>query len=113
MVFLFVFLKQNRPYSIQNIFDNLLQTIKKPVLQKLVEELVQEKEIVVKEYGKSCIYLVNQDKINVTSEEELKEIDEENKHTAQTIADLKEKVKEIQKGDLVFINVKFFEFMFF
>ena len=111
---------QNRPYSAINIFDNLHGAIKKSQLQKILDALVDEGSLIMKEYN-SKIYLFNQDKleIKVTDadiEEIQKEIDakrEENKLLKEEIAsknnelkiltttltddELKAKIKEMKK----------------
>jgi len=51
--------KQNRPYSVQNVIDNLHGRIKKVQAQKILDELSDDKILVCKEYGKAKIYLIN------------------------------------------------------
>ena len=53
--------RQNRPYSVQNIIDNLHGRVKKKQVEKITEGLVEEKVLTVKEYGKSKIFMINQD----------------------------------------------------
>lgn len=53
--------KTNRPYSLINIFDNLHGKVKKPVLLKMLEQLVVKNKLTCKEFGKARIYLINQD----------------------------------------------------
>lgn len=52
--------KQNRPYNALNVHDNLRGTIKKAQVMRLMDELVEEKVLVMKEYGKQRVYLYNQ-----------------------------------------------------
>ena len=52
--------RQNRPYSVQNIIDNLHGRVKKKQVEKITEGLVEEKVLTVKEYGKSKIFMINQ-----------------------------------------------------
>ena len=111
---------QNRPYSAINIFDNLHGAIKKSQLQKILDALVDEGSLIMKEYN-SKIYLFNQDKLEIKVsdadiEEIQKEIDakrEENKQLKEEIAsknnelkiltltltdeELKAKIKEMKK----------------
>ena len=111
---------QNRPYSLINIFDNLHGAIKKSQLGKILDALVDEGSLIVKEYN-SKIYLFNQDKLEtkVTDadiDEIQKEIDEKrevNKQLKEEIAsknnelkiltltltddELKAKIKEMKK----------------
>jgi len=51
--------KQNRPYSIQNILDNMHGKVKKTICQKVLDDLTEEKLLTCKEYGKAKIYLIN------------------------------------------------------
>jgi len=37
--------KTNRPYSLQNIFDNMHGKIKKSVMQKALDKLVEKEEL--------------------------------------------------------------------
>ena len=60
--------KQNRPYSLINIFDNLHGKFKKPDLQKTLDRLVKEKKLVEKEFGKCLVYWFNQELIEVNKE---------------------------------------------
>ena len=111
---------QNRPYSLQNIFDNLHGSIKKGQLGKILDSLVDEGSLIMKEYN-SKIYLFNQDKLEIkVSDSDInelqKEIDEkreENKQlkdeissnnnelklltTTLTDDELKAKIKEMKK----------------
>ena len=111
---------QNRPYSLVNIFDNLHGAIKKSQLGKILDALVEEGSLIMKEYN-SKIYLFNQDKLDfkVTDadiEQIQKEIDEnreehkklkdeissrsnELKILTMTLTDdeLKAKIKELKK----------------
>lgn len=111
---------QNRPYSLINIFDNLHGAVKKAQLGKILDALVDEGSLIMKEYN-SKIYLFNQDKLDVKVtdadiEQIQKEIDkkrEENKKLREEIAsnnndlkiltltltddELKAKIKEMKK----------------
>jgi 26S proteasome regulatory subunit (ATPase 3-interacting protein) len=60
--------KQNRPYSLINVFDNLHGKIKKPDLQKILDKLVKDKKLIEKEFGKCLVYWYNQDLIEVNKE---------------------------------------------
>ena len=111
---------QNRPYSLVNIFENLHGAVKKSQLAKILDALVDEGSLIMKEYN-SKIYLFNQDKLEIKVsdadiEEIQKEIDikrEENKQLKEEIAsknnelkiltltltddELKAKIKEMKK----------------
>ena len=55
---------QNRPYSLINIFDNLHGAVKKSQLVKILDTLVDEGSLIMKEYN-TKIYLFNQDKLDI------------------------------------------------
>ncbi|KAL9642542.1 hypothetical protein ABK040_011109 [Willaertia magna] len=69
--------KQNRPYSLQQIIDNLGGQIKKAMATKCVDKLEQSNELVCKTNGKQKIYFRTQEGLEVLSKEALKEIDTE------------------------------------
>jgi hypothetical protein len=52
-------IRQNRPYSIQNIMDNLRGAIPKKICETVLDTLCEEKVLQLKEYGKAKIYLAN------------------------------------------------------
>ena len=52
---------QNRPYSIQNVMDNMHGRVPRKICQDVLDALTAEKHITEKEYGKAKIYLANQD----------------------------------------------------
>ena len=66
---------QNRPYSIQNVMDNMHGRIHRKICQQVLDDLSDEKVLVCKEFGKAKIYLANQDKFPETSKEELADLD--------------------------------------
>ena len=57
--------KQNRPYNLLNIFDNLHGKIKKPILENALDELISENVLVAKDFGKIRIYMLKQDNFKV------------------------------------------------
>lgn len=67
----------NRPYSVQNVFDNLRGAVKKASLQKVMDTLTAEGRLQMKEFGKAKIYLVNQKLLQEASPEELQQIESE------------------------------------
>lgn len=58
----------NRPYSLINIFDNLKGRIKKPVIQKSLDDLVDQQLIEKKDFKKMAVYYYNQRNIVVDQE---------------------------------------------
>lgn len=51
---------QNRPYNVQNVFDNLHGIVPKAQVQTILDTLVSNGKVVMKEYGKLKIYLTAQ-----------------------------------------------------
>ena len=47
--------KQNRPYSLINIFDNLHAAVKKPLLEKILDDLCEESKLKVKDFNKNML----------------------------------------------------------
>ena len=81
---------QNRPYSLINIFDNLHGAVKKSQLQKILDELVSEGSLIVKEYN-TKIYLFNQEKLDIkVSQADLDQLEKE-------ISEQREKNKELRE----------------
>lgn len=68
-------IRQNRPYSIQNILDNLRGTVPKKICETVLDALCSEKVLTMKEYGKAKIYLANQDNFPVSNPDQLAAID--------------------------------------
>lgn len=52
--------QQNRPYNVQNVFDNLHGTVPKAQVQQLLDSLSATGRLFSKEYGKSRVYLSGQ-----------------------------------------------------
>jgi len=67
--------QQNRPYSIQNIMDNMHGRIPKKICENVLQKLVDENHLSCKEFGKAKVYLANQDKFPTTSQAELDALD--------------------------------------
>ncbi|CAG7824617.1 unnamed protein product [Allacma fusca] len=67
--------KQNRPYSLNDIVNNLLNAFGKAVVQKAIDKLVQDGKIQEKVYGKQKVYLVDQSLFKEESPVELQAMD--------------------------------------
>ncbi|KAJ3068885.1 hypothetical protein HDU99_003079, partial [Rhizoclosmatium hyalinum] len=66
---------QNRPYNSTDVFTNLHSKIGKTLVGKILDKLVEEKEITGKAFGKTMVYFANQDASDVPSTEEMREMD--------------------------------------
>jgi hypothetical protein len=87
-------IKQNRPYSLQNVLDNMQGRVKKSTGTKVLDDLSAEGILTCKEFGKVKVYLANQDNFPTVSTEELAKIDaaikEAKDHLATRLAKLKD-----------------------
>jgi Fe2+ or Zn2+ uptake regulation protein len=81
---------QNRPYSHQNVFDNLHGKVKKASVPKILDALADAGKLVRKDFGKAKIYLADQSQYPPVSQEEVTAQD-------QVIADLKEQVNQAKE----------------
>ena len=79
--------QQNRPYSIQNIMDNMHGRIPKKICETVLQKLTDQAHLVCKEFGKAKVYLANQDKFPETNPKQLEELDE-------TISGKRQKLEE-------------------
>jgi len=68
-------IKQNRPYSLQNVLDNMQGRVKKSTGTKVLDDLSEEGVLTCKEFGKVKVYLANQDNFPTVSTEELAKLD--------------------------------------
>lgn len=85
---------QNRPYSTNDIFNNLHEEIKKPAIQKALDQLVETGAIIEKVYGKQKVYVVKQEDMNVKDlERELQDLDSELSEISQKLASVEQKLK--------------------
>lgn len=53
-------LQQNRPYTALVVYENLHQSIKKPALVKIMDELSEEGVLQLKDFKKVRVYLAKQ-----------------------------------------------------
>lgn len=68
---------QNRPYSSNDIFNNLHKEHGKTAVVRALEQLAQDDKIKEKTYGKQKIYFANQDEFPDVAEAELSAMDQE------------------------------------
>ena len=68
-------IKQNRPYSLQNVIDNMHGKVPRKICQTVLDALTDQKVLQMKEYGKAKLYLANQDNFPEPSPEELAQLD--------------------------------------
>jgi len=68
---------QNRPYSTQDVFMNLHKEHGKPVIQRVIDQLVLDNLLKEKVNGKQKCYVINQENLPTASESELAALDAE------------------------------------
>ena len=90
-------LAQNRPYSAQNVFDNLHGKVKKALVPKILDKLVADGKLQMKEYGKARIYLGNQDQYPEVSNDELERMDSENAQLKEKLMNMTQEVDGLEK----------------
>lgn len=88
-------IEQNRPYSLLNVIDNNQGKIKKKMAEQIAEQLVKENVLSFKDYGKSRIFMANQDQFPETSKDELAVLDQEIQEKKDSQADLQKVLKDL------------------
>ena len=91
-------LRNNRPYSVQGLVDNMGGQVKKAMAQKCVDKLVSSGKVTLKENKKAKVYFVNQDDLPVLSEDELKKLDEKIKKKTLESQELKVEIVNLTKN---------------
>jgi hypothetical protein len=86
---------QNRPYSLINICDNLHGSIKKAQLQKILDSLTEEGELLCKEY-QSKIYLISQKNFRQIDNKEMEELDIKLEKSTEELKDIKQTNNSLQ-----------------
>jgi len=89
-------LHQNRPYSTQDIWMNLHKEHGKPLVQRVVDQLVADNKFKEKINGKQKCYVVNQDNIPAASEEELAKLDMECDQLTSQLSKTQDQCKEME-----------------
>jgi 26S proteasome regulatory subunit (ATPase 3-interacting protein) len=85
---------QNRPYSSNDIFNNLHEEIKKPAVQKALDYLVEQGRITEKVYGKQKVYVVKQEETNSKDlERELQDLDSKLTAVSKKVASAEQVLK--------------------
>ncbi|KAJ7391908.1 PSMC3 interacting protein [Desmophyllum pertusum] len=95
--------KQNRPYSVVDIFSNLHKEYGKTAIQRSVEKLASKGVITEKINGKQKVYAPKQDQFGDYDENEIKKIDENIKISMGKLKQLQETLKT-QESELRNVN---------
>lgn len=92
--------QQNRPYNSQNVFDNLHGAVPKGQVQLILDSLACSGQILVKEFGKSKVYLISQSSITggaEGAENETASLQAEVDIAMKKVQETKAAVEEIKK----------------
>eukprot|EP01062_Namystynia_karyoxenos_P036456 TRINITY_DN26558_c0_g1_i1.p2 TRINITY_DN26558_c0_g1~~TRINITY_DN26558_c0_g1_i1.p2 ORF type:complete len:351 (+),score=126.69 TRINITY_DN26558_c0_g1_i1:2-1054(+) len=71
-----LFQRDNRPWNSQLVSDNTAGMVRRPMAQKILEDMVASGELKFKDFGKNRVYWPNQALFSVASPEEVKAMDE-------------------------------------
>eukprot|EP00088_Acartia_fossae_P022801 TRINITY_DN2390_c0_g1_i15.p1 TRINITY_DN2390_c0_g1~~TRINITY_DN2390_c0_g1_i15.p1 ORF type:complete len:210 (-),score=79.15 TRINITY_DN2390_c0_g1_i15:206-835(-) len=89
------FQNQNRPYSAQDVFMNLHKEHGKPLVQRVIDQLVAETKLKEKLNGKQKCYVINQDNLPTANDEELAKLDSTCAELANTLHSKQDKLKSL------------------
>ncbi|RHZ77221.1 hypothetical protein Glove_184g50 [Diversispora epigaea] len=88
--------RQNRPYSVTDISNNLHGAVTKAITQKVLTNLVDKEEVSCKTYGKQSVYVVKQDQFETPSPKDLNEMDTKIEELKKEVNDYKDRNKQLQ-----------------
>lgn len=96
--------EQNRPFSAQNVFENLKGEIKKPTIQFILESLVKDGELISKDFSKLMIYMINPNTMPTIPQEEIEKQDKEMADCQSQLLVTFERIKERKESKTIVIN---------
>lgn len=82
----------------QNIVDSLQGKIKKSVVQKSLDSLLDSKQISAKEFGKSKVYYADQSNFEVPPKEEVEKTNKQIADEQSLLYDLESQKKALEQG---------------
>ena len=92
-----IFAEKNRPYSVVNLVDELRGEYTKTVIQKAIDSLVSDGDIICKLCGKlTKLYFQNQENLPVASKEELTQLDQTIDSLSDTLGSIQERRDELR-----------------
>ncbi|KAF2363239.1 ous-pairing protein 2 [Trinorchestia longiramus] len=89
-------MKQNRPYSLNDIFLNLHKDIGKTALQKCLDQLVTSGDVMEKVYGKQKVYVADQSRFPTVNEQELKALEQEVAGLSEAVGGKQQEVQQAE-----------------
>ena len=91
-------LKQNRPFSTQDILNCFQTTMKKKNCEAALDALVSEKKVTLKEYGKAKVFLISQDRFPKVDPKLLEDLDQKITAKREELNSVNEVTKELDKS---------------
>ncbi|KAH8740149.1 hypothetical protein FG386_001810 [Cryptosporidium ryanae] len=88
---------QNRPYSIQNVVDNLHNVYSKKQVTDEMDRQTSEGRFICKEYGKQKVYLFEQSQYKEFNKDEIEELDKQISKYESELNDLEIKLKQLKQ----------------
>ncbi|TRY52878.1 Homologous-pairing protein 2 [Cryptosporidium tyzzeri] len=89
--------EQNRPYSVQNVVDNLHNVYSKKQVTDEMERLAVEGKFICKEYGKQKVYLVDQSDCKELNKDEMEALDKSISVFESELNDLEVRLKQLKQ----------------
>lgn len=89
--------EQNRPYSVQNVVDNLHNVYSKKQVTDEMDRLATEGKFVCKEYGKQKVYLIDQSDCKELNKEEMEALDKSILSCELELNDLEARLKQLKQ----------------
>ncbi|OII72434.1 uncharacterized protein cubi_00429 [Cryptosporidium ubiquitum] len=89
--------EQNRPYSVQNVVDNLHNVYSKKQVTDEMDRLATEGKFVCKEYGKQKVYLIDQSDCKELNKEEMEALDKSILSSESELNDLEARLKQLKQ----------------
>jgi len=90
------FVHQNRPYSATDVFMNLHKEHGKPLIQRVLDQLVAESKLKEKINGKQKAYFANQDDMPSHNDEQLAQLNADSTKLAETLSKAQEQLKALE-----------------
>ncbi|KAK7109465.1 homologous-pairing protein 2 homolog [Littorina saxatilis] len=88
--------RQNRPYSAQDLFQNMGKDLGKTAVVKALEELTSQKKIKEKVYGKQKVYVADQSQFPDVNESEIKSMDQQINTLTQQIQTQQDQIRKLE-----------------
>ncbi|KAK9173797.1 Tat binding protein 1(TBP-1)-interacting protein (TBPIP) family protein [Cryptosporidium meleagridis] len=89
--------EQNRPYSVQNVVDNLHNAYSKKQVTDEMERLAVEGKFICKEYGKQKVYLIDQSDCKELNKDEMEALDKSISAFESELNDLEVRLKQLKQ----------------